>query len=240
MGLRTGRRTASTLSLRAIHLPKSTLQGHVYGQLTELILNGEIAPGQLITIQALSDSFGVSAMPVREALQKMVGSNALSVIAGRSIGIPALTAERLSDLTRVRLEIEGAAAAWAVARVTREAIEQLDALLVEMLEAVNRSDVKAFLRSNRAFHFTIYRLSGSSTACDIIEKLWLQIAPYFHHLYPLDNYTKANAEHNVIMTALKTGDAEAAKQGIRADIQTGSELLLKLLGSEQGLGSTEA
>ena len=50
-----------------LRAPRGTLQDHVYRQLCELILNGEIAPGQLITIQALAEAFGVSAMPVREA-----------------------------------------------------------------------------------------------------------------------------------------------------------------------------
>ncbi|TXH47943.1 MAG: GntR family transcriptional regulator [Burkholderiaceae bacterium] len=212
-----------------MQLRKTTLQEHVYEQLAELILNGEIAPGQLVTIQALSDAFGVSAMPIREALKKMVGANALTVIASRSIGIPKLTAERLADLTRVRLEIEGAAAEWAAARVTPEEIDRLERLLAEMLKAARSSDVKGFLRSNREFHFTVYRAAGSDTAYGIIEKLWLQVAPYFHHLYALDNYRKANTEHKAIVSALKSGDAEAAREGIRADIETGSKLLVAML-----------
>ena len=72
------------LSLAVERAPKGTLQDHVYQQLSELILNGEIAPGQLVTIQALSDAFGVSAMPVREALQRLPAAKALTVISGRS------------------------------------------------------------------------------------------------------------------------------------------------------------
>ena len=75
--------------------PRGTLQDHVYRQLCELILNGEIAPGQLITIQALADAFGVSAMPVREALQRLTAARVLTVISSRSIGVPPLTSERL-------------------------------------------------------------------------------------------------------------------------------------------------
>ena len=59
------------MSGRSSRSPRLTLQDHVFRQLCELILNGEISPGQLITIQALADAFGVSAMPVREALQRL-------------------------------------------------------------------------------------------------------------------------------------------------------------------------
>ena len=89
---------------------RGTLQDHVYRQLCELILNGEIAPGQLMTIQALADAFGVSAMPVREALQRLIAARALTVISSRSIGVPHLTRASALDLRRVRLEVESLAA----------------------------------------------------------------------------------------------------------------------------------
>ena len=68
-----------------------------------------------MTVQSLAEAFGVSAMPVREALHRLSAAQALTVVAGRSVGIPALTVERLEDLRRVRGEIEGLAAAWAAA-----------------------------------------------------------------------------------------------------------------------------
>ena len=92
--------------LPVVRVPRNTLQDHVYRQLCELILNGEIAPGQLVTIQGLADAFGVSAMPVREALQRLAAARVLTVISSRSIGVPPLSEERLFDLRRVRLEVE--------------------------------------------------------------------------------------------------------------------------------------
>ncbi len=58
------------------------------------------------TVQSLADAFGVSPMPVREALRRLTAANALTVVSGRSIGIPALSRERLTDLRNVRFEIE--------------------------------------------------------------------------------------------------------------------------------------
>jgi DNA-binding GntR family transcriptional regulator len=226
------------LALAPIQLPKSKLQDHVYDQLCTLILNGEIEPGQLVTIQALSNAFGVSAMPVREALLKLTGAKALTVISGRSIGIPPLTAKRLLDLTRVRVELEGVTAEWAVDHVSKPVIRELNELFKKMSVAEKNQDIKAYIRANREFHFTIYRLSGSDTAYSVIEGLWLQIAPYFHYLHELGSYTEANAQHRRILSALKAGDKLAVKQGIRTDIDMASRLLLSMLrkeGSEAGV-----
>ena len=132
------------------------MQDHVYRQLCELILNGEIAPGRLITIQALADAFGVSAMPVREALQRLTAAHVLTVVSGRTIGIPPLNRERLEDLRRVRLEVESIAAMWATPNIGEAEIEQLAACVDAMGEAARAGDRTQYVRLNRTFHFTIY------------------------------------------------------------------------------------
>jgi DNA-binding GntR family transcriptional regulator len=219
---------ARPLALSVTRLPKGTLQHHVYRQLCEMILSGEIAPGQLVTIQALSDAFGVSAMPVREALQRLIAAKALTVISSRSIGVPLLTKERLLDLKRVRLEIESLAAEWATPRVGEAEIAQLESLVGKMAVAAvgNRKD---YVRYNREFHFVIYRAAGSEVLYAIIENLWLQISPYFHLLHDSGNYHTSNAQHELMLSGLKACDSAAVGQGIRNDIEAASKVLLGLL-----------
>ncbi|HLH48266.1 MAG TPA: GntR family transcriptional regulator, partial [Roseiarcus sp.] len=99
--------------LRVAPLARDTLQERAYRRICDLILDGEIAPGQVVTIQSLAEAFGVSAMPVREALKRLAASGALSLVTGRSIGVPRLSLDRLADLRRVRLAVEGLASEWA-------------------------------------------------------------------------------------------------------------------------------
>jgi DNA-binding GntR family transcriptional regulator len=79
-------------------VPRGTLPDEIYRQIKDLILDGGIAPGELVTIQGLAEAFGVSAMPVREALQRLTAEKALTIVSGRSVGIPELQASRLRDL----------------------------------------------------------------------------------------------------------------------------------------------
>ncbi|MEJ8573507.1 GntR family transcriptional regulator [Microbaculum marinum] len=210
-------------------IPRETLQDRVYRQLTDLILNGEIPPGQLVTIQGIADAFGTSAMPVREALKRLASANVLTVVSGRSIGIPLLTAERLSDLRRVRREIEPIAAEWAIGNVTPAMISGLNAHLQAMDTAIAAGDIKAFLRGNRAFHFAIYTAAGSPALDAIIETLWLQISPYFHMLYDSGNYPVANREHRSMVDALEAGDRKALRGSVCRDIDMAYEVLIGLL-----------
>lgn len=208
---------------------RDTLQERVFRRLSDLILDGEIAPGQLVTIQALADAFGVSAMPVREALKRLTAANALTVVSGRSIGIPPLSAGRLGDLRRVRIEVESIAAEWAAEKIDADSIATLDSLLKDMKRATKTGDVKGYLHGNRAFHFEVYRAAGSETLLAIIENLWLQISPYFNLLHGSGNYAAANEQHEAILDAIRAGDKSALKAAVRADIDGAYGVLMALL-----------
>jgi DNA-binding GntR family transcriptional regulator len=210
-------------------ISKNRLQDNAYAQLLEFVLNGDIAAGQIMTIQALSEMFGISTTPIREALQRLVAMQALTVVSGRSIGVPPLSMERLTDLNRVRCIFEGATAEWAVDNVSDSVIDQLDKIEQSMESAIRKRDVKRFLKLNREFHFVIYRLSGSKTACETIERYWLQASPFFHQMYTLNRYEHAKAGHRTILDALKRRDKQGVARGIREDIQDGSQLLADVL-----------
>ncbi|TCT13465.1 GntR family transcriptional regulator [Tepidamorphus gemmatus] len=210
-------------------ISRETLQDEVYRRLIDLILDGAIAPGQLVTIQGLADTFGTSAMPVREALKRLAAANVLTVVSGRSIGIPPLSAARLDDLHRVRREIEPLAAGWAVAGMDASRLAGLRGHLAEMTRAVAEGDAKTFLRANRAFHFGIYSVAGSPTLDRIIESLWLQISPYFNLLGKAGAMPVTNTEHEALMRALEAGDVAGVRDSLVRDIDIGCGVIRKLL-----------
>jgi DNA-binding GntR family transcriptional regulator len=154
----------------------------------------------------------------------------LTVISGRSVGIPELDAYRLQDLSRVRSEIESLAAAWATPKVSAPDCLRLQELVDAMAKAAEDGDTRAYVRANHDFHFTVYRASGSETLITTIEGLWLQVSPYFHLLHNSGNYLAANEEHRLILQAIRDGDAVACAEHVRRDIASATQVLLKLLG----------
>ena len=216
---------------------RATIQDHVYGRLRDLILNGVIEPGRTVTVQSLSEAFGCSAMPVREAMHRLVAEKALTVVAGRSVGIPSLTLDRLEDLRRVRAEVEGMAGAWAAASLPEAALAHLDGLIAEMDGAKADRDRARYVPANRDFHFTIYRAAGSDTLLAIIESLWLQIGPYFNILNTTDNWGSANLEHKAMRGALARRDGQAVRDALVADIDGAAEALALVLSRPEPLAA---
>ncbi len=212
---------------------KSSVTDQVYQQIRDLILDGEIEPGQTVTIQSLADAFGVSAMPVREALHRLVAAKALTVVSGRSVGVAPLSAERLADLTRVRKEVEGLAAEWAAAHIAAADLDRLQQLIEQMAKAAQHRDRRQFVPANREFHFLIYERSQSATLLAVIEGLWLQISPYFDLLHAVGNWSTANRFHQAMRDALAAGNGAAARQAVLDDIDAAARALAALLAAEE-------
>jgi DNA-binding GntR family transcriptional regulator len=129
----------------------------------------------------------------------------------------------------VRFEVEAIAAEWAAERRDDQTLATLARHLGALEEANAAGNVKAYLRANYAFHFTIYRAAGSESMLKIIEDLWLRISPYFNMLHGSGNYSTANEHHKDMLSALRNRDAPSIRRAVQADIDAASRILVQLL-----------
>ncbi|HUG62398.1 MAG TPA: GntR family transcriptional regulator, partial [Methylomirabilota bacterium] len=208
-----------------------TVQDRVYSELRRALICGLFDPGQVLTIQSLADSLATSTMPVREALGRLISEKALEALPNRSIRVPVVTGKRVDDLLHARVLIEGEAIALATPRLKAHEIDQLKGLTSEWL-AVKRARkperVERELELNRAFHFQIYRASGSDVLIPIIESLWLQSGPYVRAAaVAFDDASRLSSDfyHGEIIAALDRRDSGAARTALAADIGRAFDLL---------------
>src|SRR5690349_10332353 len=159
-------------------IARETVQDRVYSVLRDRLMRGGFEPGQKLKIAELATALGTSAMPVREALNRLAAERAIESMPNRSVRVPSLSRESWRDLMEARFAVEGLA-------VSRAAIHMDEATLLvlrQLITAQNGTDAEhvseASAEQNRAFHFAIYRRSGSAVLLPIIESLWLQFGPY--------------------------------------------------------------
>ena len=215
---------------------RETLQSLVHQRLCNLILEGELAPGESVTVASLASALEVSPMPVRNAISRLMALGALTTVSGRSIGVPRLDVDELADLRRVRLEIEATAVRWAVANVSGAFLETLQNILREMETAEKADRVKDFIRSNYDFHFTIYRQAGSPLMLEIIGNIWLRINPHFHLLHRHGHYRVSNRQHRKLCEALCNRDADRAVTALHEDIEGAYAVIFRTLTEGQATG----
>lgn len=192
----------------------ATVQLQVANRLREALAQGNFLPGEALKIRDLAQEFGTSTQPVRAAIKQLVAEQALQALPNRSARVPLLSAEKLEDLTRVRLAVEGLAVTLAVPRVTPKDIAQLNRLMT----LTARNDAQ-HLANHRNFHFAVYRLAGSTTLMPIIESLWLQLGPYLRQATgEVIGQPLVDQHHVALIHALGRSDNQAARQAIEADI----------------------
>ena len=207
-------------------LQRNTLNEEVYQQLKQALMSGRIAPGSTMTIRSLAASFGISPMPVREALRRLVAEHVLVLMPNRSVSLPVITRERFREITRIRTSLEGLASEEATAVISPEDIK-LMARLNEEMESEHAAESVEYLVKNREFHFCLYRNCRMPTLLMIIESLWLQIGP----LLTIQQLKYAGAgiavqtHHRRALKALKKRDAKETRDAIVSDIEDAAKII---------------
>ncbi|ERP94464.1 hypothetical protein Q669_31585 [Labrenzia sp. C1B10] len=206
---------------------RTTLSETVYRDLRDALSVGRFDPSQVLTIGAISQAFSTSHMPVREALRRLVAEGALDVGTSGSARVPAVDPHRLEDITEARVMLERRATMLAVERADADTIGEIDRLARIHAEVGNQRDIFDMLLSNRAFHFAIYRASGSTVLPPLIESLWLQYGPYMRllsdHLEQVHGrrgHEVYTAGHRKIVDAFHNREVERAANAIEADIRS--------------------
>lgn len=221
----------AALSL-AESLDGQTLGGRAYIQLSELLISGRMAPGEKLSLRQTAEVLGVSMMPVREAVSRLVADGALEVTPNRAVRVRVMTAAQFRDLTQARVAIEGHTAALAARNRTDGDLKS-----ITRAEAAMRSESRAAkpnlpraVELNKSFHFATYEAAHSATLVEIIRALWLKAGPVIN----LD--LRANPErlakgdavrfHANVLAAIKVGDEAGAREGISADINNAADVIM--------------
>ena len=109
-------------------------------------------------------------------------------------------------------------------RITAVELDEIEALVRAMEAATRNGESDSFLRSNRAFHFSIYRGARSHHLMPIIESLWLKFGPLLR--VPLGPGSRSETRtavggqhhHTKALAALRAGDGDAARHAIQSDL----------------------
>jgi DNA-binding GntR family transcriptional regulator len=193
----------------------------VFRGLRRAIMSGRFPPGQAVTIRGLAERMGVSAMPVREALRRLVAERALALLDNRRVRVPVMTAERFDELLAARMALETEAAVRALPLIGPDRLAALHAINDTIDRAVAAEDGDTIVAQNLVFHLTLYGTRPDSVLIPLIESVWLQTGPFMRAALEDLPSQDADDHHAEALAAIAARDATALRRAIRADIQTG-------------------
>lgn len=207
-----------------------TLGVRVREQLRHTIMAGLFKPGEKLTLRAVAASLGVSLTPAREALFNLAAEGVLEMGGNGSIYIPRLDEEKLRELIKVRVSLEGLAAREAAPKLTQANIIEISAVNDQIIEANQKKDYKRLIDMNWRFHFSIYEAAEMPFLVRMIESCWLRTGSYLNVIYP--DFSKTDSgilNHIAILRAIREGDPDAVAQAVVHDIEFSSQSLLAAL-----------
>jgi DNA-binding GntR family transcriptional regulator len=187
-----------------MHAQYRTLQDLTTERLREAILAGAFSPGQRLHHDALANQFGVSRMPVRQALRVLESEGLVELRPHRGAVVVALRPEDVTKIFEVRALLEARAAVLAAPNIRDDDLARLRGFLEAMEHACSDEQ---FLALNMQFHMTIYHASGWRHLCALIAaqrnvvQPCLSLATTF-----LGRSRTAQDEHRSIMRAAEARD----------------------------------
>lgn len=210
-------------------LVKENLSEQIYRSLRLSLMDGEYRPGQRLTIAGVSEQYGTSITPVREAIYRLASEQALELKAATSVIVPNLTSRNLREIVAIRRSLEGMAAFRVGQTATPSVIDQLEAQNAAFIRAAASSPREA-AQANRDFHFMILRFAEMPYVETVCENMWTLMGPFlrtFHEEVPARRLTADNHLHFQFIAALRAGDPDGASAAMQGDVSWSDELITR-------------
>jgi DNA-binding GntR family transcriptional regulator len=190
-----------------------TMSAQITTRIREKILAGDYSPGSPLLQDSIAAEFGVSKIPVREALVRLRAEGLIDIEAHRGFRVRPLLAAEVDEVFRLRLAIEpaavgdGARAAKAEDHIAaREALRSLNSALA----AKSLADIGNL---NSLFHLALIVPHKQPITCEVLSRLHTLSQRYVRmHLMPVGRIRRATREHDALYEAWAAGNARQARQ----------------------------
>ncbi|MEV4948731.1 FCD domain-containing protein [Streptomyces sp. NPDC053755] len=187
---------------------RHSVRGQILQALRAALVGGELVPGEVYSAPVLAERFGVSATPVREAMQRLATEGAVDVVPNRGFRVVERTARELAELAEVRALIEVPVMLRLARTVPAARWTELRPLAEATSTAAARGDRAHYAEADRAFHRAVLALAGNTQLLSVADDLhrrsqWpLTSAPAARHA----DLVADAAEHTALLDALVAQD----------------------------------
>ncbi|MFF5971286.1 GntR family transcriptional regulator [Streptomyces sp. NPDC012769] len=196
---------------------RHSVRGQILEALRTALVGGELVPGEVYSAPVLAERFGVSATPVREAMQQLATEGAVEVVLNRGFRVTERTPRELAELAEVRALIEVPVMLRLARTVPAARWAELRPLAEATATAAARGDRAHYAEADRAFHRAVLSLAGNEQLLLIADDLhrrsqWpLVSAPATRH----GELVADAAEHTALLDALVAQDLPVVSSLVR-------------------------
>jgi DNA-binding GntR family transcriptional regulator len=188
----------------------------IAGSIRGMIVSGDLKPGDRVVESRIARQIGVGQPTVREALVALEHQGLVVRKANQGCVVTVLTRAEISQILRVREQLEGMAIELAMEIAPDSEIRKLREVAVEMQEAAQARDLSRFFDMDVRFHETLWRLSGNFVLPKLLSQTLMPVLAFLFMRNLRDNNQlelgDAAAAHVEIAEAILQRDRDAARQ----------------------------
>lgn len=205
-----------------------------------MILNGEIAPGTILSQVQVAKRLGVSTTPVREAMRLLQAEGLLEIERNRRARVPQLDVDDLDAVYSARVLLEAVAITLSVPAMTQDDLSELNDLLERMDRYAEAKDLAAWDVEHLTFHCRL--VSAASPPQDRLIQMLRERSERYRHLSVLGSsprgWTVANAEHQGIVDACVRREPQEAAVALARHLARTAHTLIAYLAPEADAAAT--
>jgi DNA-binding GntR family transcriptional regulator len=208
-------------------LNRRLLHIEVADRLREMIMWGQLEPGQRLNERQFCERFDISRTPLREAFMILSSEGLLKLLPNRGAMVTPLTLTELEDMFQVMAVLEGLAGELACQRATEQDIAEIAALHLKMLEHHSRDELRPYFEANQNIHQKIVDCARNAELTDIYKKLSVRIrrARYMAN-FSKERWDQAVNEHHEILEALKRRNSRELKTLLQRHLKNKYEVIM--------------
>jgi DNA-binding GntR family transcriptional regulator len=198
-----------------------------YATLHAAIVSGELSPGERLIEEELAERLGQSRGAVRGAILRLGHEGLVVRERNRGARVRRFTVDEAVEILEARAALESLAAGYAAERRSIRDVEELEALVDEMVRLYDAGELLAISERNAMLHRRILELSEHRVALDICARLNSQIVRFqFRTVLAPGRPQKSLAEHRRIVSAIAAGDRAAAEVAMREHLSNVAAVLV--------------
>jgi DNA-binding GntR family transcriptional regulator len=207
----------------------------IAGSLRADIVRGELRSEEPLRQDEIAARFGVSKIPVREALIQLEAEGLVTFYPNRGAVVSRLSPAEVDEIFVMRVALETTALRRAIPQLTIANLGQAE----KILNAIDQEqDVARWSDLNWEFHATLYAPAGLPRVMGWVERLHIHVARYLViYLAGMDYQTASQEEHRKILKACRYGDVEAATEQLGHHLQSASDHLVSFLEQRESVTS---
>ena len=201
--------TMRTGVIRPLQRPVPLRQS-VYDALIDLIVSGDLPPGQHMVETDLARQLGVSRQPIREALHRMEAEGWVDLRPSQGAFVHVPTDSEVDELLHVRALLEAETARLAAGAASPGQVARLREICAEGQAAADQDDLGRAVASNDAFHAAVAAAAGNSVLAELADIVGRRVQWYYRMVAPERGHGSW-AEHAELIDAIESADPDRAQ-----------------------------